>query len=94
MLRPLGDRVIVKVDDSPEKSAGGILLPDKAQEKPQRGVVIAVGEGRRLDDGKLSPVEVKPSDSVIFSKYGGTEVRDGEEEYVILRQDDIYAIID
>lgn len=92
MLKPLGDRVVVKVDDSPELSPGGIVLPDAAQEKPQRGVVISVGEGKRLDDGSLAPMDVKAGDRVIFSKYGGVEVRDGAEEYIILRQDDIYAV--
>jgi len=92
VLKPLGDRVVVKVDDSPELSPGGIVLPDAAQEKPQRGVVVSVGEGKRLDDGKIVALDVKVGDRVIFSKYGGVEVRDGNEEFVILRQDDIYAV--
>ena len=92
MLRPLGDRVLVKIDDSPQLSPGGIVLPDSAQEKPQRGIVVRVGEGRTLDDGSRAPMEVKEGDCVIFSKYGGSEVKDGDEELTLLREDDIYAI--
>jgi chaperonin GroES len=92
VLKPLGDRVIVEVSAAEEVTAGGIVLPDSAQEKPQKGVVVAVGEGKILDDGSRGPMEVQLGSKVIFSKYGGTEVRDGDKELVILRQDDIYAI--
>jgi chaperonin GroES len=89
-LKVLGDRVLVKPDPE-EESRGGILLPDTAKEKPQRGTVIAVGEGRRLDDGKIIPPPVKVGDRVIFSKYGGTEIEDGGEEYMVLSSSDLYA---
>jgi len=89
-LKVLGDRVLIKVDPE-EESRGGILLPDSAKEKPQRGTVVAVGEGRRLDNGEVVAPPVKVGDRVIFSKYGGTEVRDGDEEYVVLSCSDIYA---
>ena len=92
MIRPLGNRVLVRPDAEQDTSPGGIVLPDSAQEKPQKGTVVAVGEGSRDDSGKLVPMEVKKGDRVIYSKYGGTEVRDGTDEYVILREDDIYAI--
>ncbi len=89
-LKILGDRVMIKVDE-PETSEGGIHLPESAQEKPQRGKVVAVGEGRRLDDGTLVPPDVKEGDKVIFSKYGGTEITDEGEEYTILDSSQIYA---
>jgi chaperonin GroES len=89
-LKVLGDRVLVKVDPE-ETTRGGIYLPDSAQEKPQRGSVVAVGEGRRLDSGKVVAPDVEVGDRVIFSKYGGTEVKDGDEEYVVLNSDDIFA---
>jgi chaperonin GroES len=89
-LKVLGDRVLVKPDPE-EESRGGILLPDTAKEKPQRGTVIAVGKGRRLDDGKIIPPPVKVGDRVIFSKYGGTEIEDGGEEYMVLSSSDLYA---
>jgi chaperonin GroES len=89
-LKVLGDRVLVKVDPE-ETTRGGIYLPDSAQEKPQRGTVVAIGEGRRLDSGKLVEPDLKVGDRVIFSKYGGTEVNDGDEEYTVLNSDDIFA---
>ncbi len=92
MIKPLGDRILVKPDPEEETTPGGIVLPDTAQEKPQKGTVVAVGEGALTEDGTRLPIEVKVGDRVIYSKYGGTEVRDGDEEYVILREDDIYAI--
>lgn len=92
MLKPLGDRVIVEVKEAEQTSPGGIVLPDAAKEKPQKGTVIAVGPGKILDDGSRGPMEVAVGDVVIFSKYGGTEVKEGERELVILRQDDVYAI--
>jgi len=91
-LKPLGDRVVVKVIEEEERTAGGIVLPDTAKEKPQKGEVIAVGTGRLLDNGERVPLEVKNGDKVIFAKYGGTEVKLGGEEYLILRESDILAI--
>jgi len=89
-LKPLGDRVIVEVLDEEETTVSGIVLPDTAKEKPQRGNVLEVGPGR-YEDGKLVPLDVKKGDEVIFSKYGGTEVKVGGEEYLILRESDILA---
>jgi chaperonin GroES len=89
-LKVLGDRVLVKPDPE-EDRRGGILLPDSAKEKPQRGTVVAVGEGRRLDSGEIVPPPLKVGDRVIYSKYGGTEIEDGGEEYMILGSSDIYA---
>src|SRR5881392_3522329 len=89
-LKPLGDRVIVEVLEEEETTVSGIVLPDTAKEKPQRGNVLEVGPGR-YEDGKLVPLDVKKGDEVIFSKYGGTEVKVGGEEYLILRESDILA---
>lgn len=91
-LRPLGDRVIIKVLEKEEKTGSGIVLPDKAKEKPQEGEVMAVGAGKVLDDGTKVQMEVKKGDKVVFSKYAGSEVKVDEEEYLILRQDDILAV--
>jgi len=93
-LKPLADRVIVKVIEAEEKTKGGIVLPDTAKERPQQGEVLAVGSGRRLDNGKVEPLAVKVGDKVLFSKYGGTEVKIEGEEYLILREDDILGIIE
>jgi chaperonin GroES len=91
---PLNDRILVKRTDSLEMSAGGIIIPDTAKEKPQEGKVIAVGNGKLLDDGKLHPLDVKKGDRVLFSKYGGTEVQVEGEEHLIVREDDILGIIE
>lgn len=91
-LKPLGDKVVIEVLESEEKSSGGILLPDSAQKKPQEGVVIAVGPGKLLDSGNRAEMSVKVKDRVIFSKYGGTEVTVNGKEYTILDEDQIYAI--
>ena len=93
-LKPLHDRIIVEPAAQEEKSAGGILLPDTAKEKPMRGKVIAVGPGKILDNGKLVKVEVKVGDTVLYGKYSGTEVTVGTDEYTILRQDDVLAIVE
>ena len=93
-FRPLHDRVLVRRVEAEEKTAGGIILPDSAQEKPQEAEVVAIGPGKTLDSGKVVSVEVKPGDRIIYAKYGGTEIKLGTEEYVILRQDDILAIKD
>jgi chaperonin GroES len=91
-LKPLNDRIVVKAVTPEEKTAGGIILPDSAQEKPQEAEVVAVGPGKTLDTGKVVAVEVKPGDRIIYAKYGGTEIKVGSDEYVILRQDDVLAI--
>ncbi|WP_448379640.1 co-chaperone GroES [Gloeomargarita sp.] len=92
-VTPLGDRVLVKVSQSEEKTAGGILLPDTAKEKPQIGEVVAVGPGKRDDDGKRQPMDVKVGDRVLYSKYAGTELKIGSEEYVLLAEKDILATV-
>ncbi|NLM94789.1 MAG: co-chaperone GroES [Firmicutes bacterium] len=94
MLKPLADRVVVKVVEEEERTRGGIVLPDTAKEKPQQGEVIAVGPGRVLDNGERVPVDVKKGDMVIFAKYGGTEVKVEGEEYLILRESDILAVLE
>lgn len=92
-LRPLQDRVIIKRIEEEEKSAGGIIIPDTAKEKPQQGNVISVGPGRLLEDGKISPLVVKEGDRVLFGKYAGTEVSVGGDDLLIMREDDLLAII-
>jgi chaperonin GroES len=91
-LQPLGDHVIVQTLESEEKTASGIVIPDSAQEKPTQGKVIAVGGGR-MEDGKKIPLEVKVGDKVIYSKYGGTDIKIGQDEYLILSERDILAIV-
>lgn len=91
-LKPLGDRVLVKQDEAETATASGILIASTAQEKPQRGVVVAVGEGKLDNNGNLIAPGVKVGDTVIYSKYGGTEVEMDGQEYLILRADDIYAV--
>ncbi len=93
MLKPIGDRVVVRPKTAEEMTKSGIILPDTAKERPQEGEVMAVGPGRVLDDGRVVPLEVKVGDRVLFSKYGGTEIKLGNEEYIILREDDILAIL-
>ena len=93
-LRPLHDRVIVKRLEAETKSAGGIVIPDSAAEKPIRGEVIAVGAGKILDDGKVRPVAVKAGDKVLFGKYSGTEVKVDGEELLVMREEDIVAVIE
>ncbi|NLY11340.1 MAG: co-chaperone GroES [Firmicutes bacterium] len=93
-LKPLSDRVVVKVLEAEEKTASGIVLPDTAKEKPQQGKVVAVGPGRYADDGKVIPMQVKEGNTVIFAKYGGTEVKYQGEEYLILKETDILAIVE
>ena len=92
MLKPLNDRIVLKPKSAEEVTKGGILLPDTAQERPQEGEVIAVGPGKYLESGVKVAMEVKVGDKVIYSKYGGTEVKIGGNEYVILRQDDVLAV--
>jgi chaperonin GroES len=90
-LQPLGDRLIVEVLDEEQTTASGIVLPDTAKEKPQRGTVLAVGPGGRNDSGDLVPLDVAEGDTIIFSKYGGTEVKVGGNEVLILRESDVLA---
>jgi chaperonin GroES len=93
-VKPLGDRVFVKVSASEEKTAGGIFLPDTAKEKPQVGEIAAVGPGKRGDDGTRQEIEVKVGDKVLYSKYAGTDIKLGNEEYVLLSEKDILAVVD
>lgn len=92
-LKPLGDKVVIQVLDEEDKTAGGIYLPDTAKKKPQQGKVVAIGDGRILDDGTRAKMNVKVGDKVIFSKYGGNEVEIDGQEYTILDEDQIYAIL-
>ena len=93
-LQPLGDRVVVQRAESEETTAGGIVLPDSAKDKPSRGIVLSVGEGRMLKDGTRAPLQVKEGDRILFTSYGPEEMRVGEEEYLLMREDDVLAIID
>ncbi len=93
-LRPLHDRVVVKRVDEEQKTAGGIIIPDTAKEKPQQGRVLAVGRGRILEDGKVVPLMVKAGDLVLFSKYAGTDIKIEGEEHLIMREDDILAVFE
>ena len=92
-IRPLQDRVIVKRVKEEEKTRGGIIIPDTAKEKPIEGEVIAVGNGKVLDDGKVRPLDVKPGDRILFGKYSGTEVKVDGEDLVLLREDDVLAVV-
>ncbi|WP_018111012.1 co-chaperone GroES [Thermus igniterrae] len=93
VIKPLGDRVVVKRIEEEPKTKGGIVLPDTAKEKPQKGKVIAVGSGRVLENGQKVPLEVKEGDIVVFAKYGGTEIEIDGEEYVILSERDLLAVL-
>jgi chaperonin GroES len=93
-LQPLHDRIVVEAAAKEQTTAGGIILPDTAQEKPQRGTVLAVGPGKRLDSGQLAPVDVNVGDVVMYGKYGGTEVNVDGKDYVILRAEDILAVVE
>ena len=92
-LQPLSDRIVVERVASEETTAGGILLPGSAQDKPSRGTVISVGAGRILRDGTRHPLQVKPGDQVLFTSYGPDEIKIGEEEYLLMREDDVLAVI-
>jgi chaperonin GroES len=93
-IRPLQDRVIVQRVEEEEKTKGGIIIPDSAKEKPQEGKVIAVGKGKVNDEGKLTPLDVKAGDKILFGKYSGTEVKLNGEEYLIMREDDILGVLE
>ena len=91
-IRPLQDRILIQRIEEEEKTAGGIIIPDSAKEKPQEGRVIAVGKGKVLDNGEIVPLEIAEGDRVLFGKYAGTDVTLEGEDYVILREDDVLAI--
>ena len=93
-IRPLHDRIVVKREEEREVKKGGIIIPDTAKEKPQEGKVIAVGIGRVNEDGKKIPLDVKAGDKILFGKYSGSEVKLDDEEYLIMKEDDVLAIID
>ena len=92
-IQPLGDRVLVEPLEAEEKTSGGIVIPDTAKEKQQKGKVIAVGKGRINEDGKLTPLEVKVNDQVLFGRYAGTEIKVGAGDYLIIKEEDILGII-
>ncbi|MEI6306675.1 MAG: co-chaperone GroES [Deltaproteobacteria bacterium] len=93
-LRPLQDRIIVKRVEEETKTAGGLFIPETAKEKPQRGEIVAAGKGKKTDDGKVLPLDVKVGDKVLFGKYSGTEVKIDGEELLIMREDDLLAVIE
>jgi chaperonin GroES len=94
-IRPLQDRVIVKrLEDEDEKTKGGIIIPDTAKEKPQRGKIIAVGKGKQNDEGKVVPLDVKKGDVILFGKYAGSEIKLDGEEHLIMREDDILGVLE
>ncbi len=94
-IRPLQDRIIVKrIEEKEQKSAGGIIIPDTAKEKPQEGTVIAVGTGKRKEDGTILPLDVKKGDHILFGKYAGSEIKIDGEEHLILREDDVLGVVE
>jgi chaperonin GroES len=93
-LKPLGDRVVVEPAEKEERTASGIILPETAKEKPQEGEILAIGPGRRDDDGKLIPMDVKKGDTVLYAKYAGTEVKIEDKKLLILKESDILAIVE
>lgn len=93
-IRPLGDRVVVKASESVEKTKGGIIIPDTAKEKPQEGKIVAIGKGRTDDNGKLVPMEVKKGDTILYGKYSGSEITLENKEYIIMKEEDILAIVE
>lgn len=94
-IRPLYDRLVVKrVESEAEKTSGGLFIPDSAKEKPQEGEVVAVGKGKRLEDGKVAPLDVQAGDRILFGKYSGSEIKLDGEEYLIMREDEVLGILD
>jgi chaperonin GroES len=93
VIKPLGERVLVKPLEAEEKTAGGIILPDMAKEKPSKGEVIAVGKGKLLEDGTIKPLEVKQGDQILYGKYSGSEITHDGKDYLILREEEILAIV-
>jgi chaperonin GroES len=92
-IRPLQDRMIVRREEAVEKSQGGIIIPENAKEKPVRGEVLAIGNGKLLEDGKVRPMDIKQGDVVLFSKYAGTEIKVEGEDFLILREEDVLGIV-
>jgi len=92
-IKPLGDRIVIKALEAKEQTRGGIVLPDSAKEKPQEAEVIAIGEGRKTDEGKLIPLTVRIGDKVLYGKYSGTEITVDGEEYTIIKEDDVLAVV-
>lgn len=92
-IRPLGEKVLIKRVDADDRTAGGIVLPDTAKEKPKRGIVQSVGDGRLLDNGKRHPLSVRKDDQVVFTSYAGTEVKVGTEKFIIMDESDILAVV-
>jgi chaperonin GroES len=93
-FRPLQDRILVKRIDKDETTSGGIIIPDTAKEKPQEAEVVAVGNGKRLEDGKVQPLDVKKGDRILFGKYAGSEIKIDGEEHLILREDEVLGILE
>jgi chaperonin GroES len=93
-FRPLYDRILVERVESEEKTKGGIIVPDTAKEKPQQGKIIAVGQGKRLENGKLIPLEVKAGDTILFGKYSGSEITIESNEYLIMKEDDVLGLVE
>ena len=93
-IRPLYDRIVVKrVETETEKTSGGLYIPDSAKEKPQEGEVVSVGKGKRLEDGKIVPLDVQPGDRILFGKYSGSEIKLDGEDYMIMREDEVLGIL-
>jgi chaperonin GroES len=93
-IRPLHDRVLVRRLEENERTAGGIYIPDTAKEKPSRGQIVAIGKGKLLENGDIRPLDVKVGDTVLFGKYAGTEVKVAEQDYLVMREDDIMGVIE
>ena len=93
-FRPLQDRILIKRIEKEETTTGGIIIPDTAKEKPQEGEVVAVGNGKRLDDGKVQPLDVKKGDRILFGKYSGSEIKIDGEEHLILREDEVLGVLE
>ena len=93
-FRPLQDRILIRRIDHEQKTSGGIIIPDTAKEKPQQGEVVAVGSGKRLDDGKVQPIDLKKGDRILFGKYSGSEIKLDGEEHLILREEEVLGIIE
>ena len=93
-IRPLYDRIVVKRIEEKEQMHGGLYIPDTAKEKPQEGEVVAVGKGKRLEDGKVIPLDVQPGDRILFGKYSGSDIKLETEEYLIMREDEVLGILD
>jgi chaperonin GroES len=93
-IRPLYDRIVVKrIETETEKTSGGLYIPDSAKEKPQEGEVVSVGKGKRLEDGKIVPLDVQPGDRILFGKYSGSEIKLDGEDYMIMREDEVLGIL-